>query len=56
VALEDAPGLLLGVPARARIGVDALGARLAAQLGDRHPVKDRVHRRSSEDVGLVDDP
>ena len=42
VALEDAAGLLLGVAAGARVGVDRLGAWFAAQLGDGHPVQDRV--------------
>jgi len=37
--------LLVGVPAGARVGVDALGARLATQLRDRDPVKDRFTRR-----------
>src|SRR5205823_8621366 len=42
VALKDSAGFSLGVSVRARVGVDALGAWLAAQLGDRHPVQDRV--------------
>ena len=44
MTFEDPAGLLLGVmPVGTRVGVDPLGAGLAAQLGDRHPVKDRVH-------------
>jgi hypothetical protein len=42
VAPEDAAGLLFGVAAGARVGVERLGARFAAQLRDRHPVQDRV--------------
>jgi hypothetical protein len=42
VALEGAPRLLLGVAVGARLGVDALDARLGPQLGDGHPVKQRV--------------
>ena len=43
VTLEDPAGLLLGVlSVGACLGVDLLGAWLAAQLRDGHPVKDRV--------------
>ena len=55
VALEDAAGLLLGVPAGARVDVDALGAWLAAQLGDRHPVQDRVDAPVATGVVAVAD-
>ena len=42
MAFEDAPSLLLGVAAGARVGVDRLGAWFTTQLGDGHPVQDRV--------------
>src|SRR5476651_593198 len=42
VALEDPAGFLLGMSAGARVGEDRLGTRFAAQLGDGHPVQDRV--------------
>ena len=42
VSLEDAPRLLLGVSASARVLVERLRPRLAAQLGDGHQVQDPV--------------
>ena len=55
VALEDSAGFLLGVPAGARVSLDALGAWLAAQLGDRHPVQDRVDAPVAAGVVAVAD-
>ena len=55
MAFEDPAGLLLGVVVGARVGVEFLGARLAAQLGDRHPVEDRVHAPVAARVVAVAD-
>ena len=42
-------------PFGARVGVDRLGARLAAQLRDRHPVQDRVDAPVAAGVVAVAD-
>ena len=56
VSLEDPAGLLLGVlSVGARVGVDLLGAWLAAQLRDGHPVKDRVDAAVAAGVVAVAD-
>ena len=55
MSLEDAAGLLLGVPAGAGVGVDRLGAGFAAQLGDGHPVKHRVDAPVAAGVVAVAD-
>jgi hypothetical protein len=55
VSFEDPAGLFLGVAVGARVGVDRLGARLAALLGDRHPVEDGVHAPVTAGVEAVAD-
>src|ERR1035438_8715660 len=56
VAFEDAAGLLLGVwSVGAGVGVDRLGAWLAAQLRDRHAVQDGVDPAVAAGVVAVAD-
>jgi hypothetical protein len=55
VAFEDPARLLLGMSVGARLGVELLGARLAAQLSDRPAVQDRVDAPVAAGVRAVAD-
>ena len=55
LALEDAYGLFLGVPVSASLVEDGLSSRLAAELGHRHPMQDRVDAPVATSVERVPD-